>query len=137
MTKKIQSKSKKLAKKSGEKRVQTKQEPKKSAKVQPKNPADNRAKVTQSRFPRHPKNPYRPGAYATAFDIIAARKSIRRDEFVKLVAEATGKDLKHAGYDVAAGILSAKESVSGPRHRSAKDGFYVKRENDHLTLILE
>ncbi|HPF99361.1 MAG TPA: hypothetical protein PLE77_04785 [Kiritimatiellia bacterium] len=101
--------------------------------------AEASGKATAGKHPRHEKNPFRPGSsYATAFDILASRKSgIRRDEAVKLLAELTGKDEKHAGYDLAV-LLSAKEGGStGPRHRSCREGFSVKRENDHITLVIE
>jgi len=120
MSKKAKS-TKKIAKKST--KVQVK-EPKKSAKVTP-----------SSKYQRHEKNPFRPNSsYATAFDLLASKKSgIRRDEAVKLLAEATGKDEKHAAYDLAV-LLSAKESTTGPRHKSCKEGFWVMKENEFLLL---
>jgi len=91
--------------------------------------------IPSSKYPRHEKNPFRPNSsYATAFDLLASMKSgIRRDEAVKLLAKATGKDEKHAGYDLAV-LCSARESVSGPRHKSCKEGFFLMKENDHLLL---
>ena len=95
------------------------------------------AKATMpNKFPRHPKNPYRPSAYGAIFDAFVTKKNgIRRDELLKLAMEATGKDVKHASYDLAV-ILSAKESPTGKRHQSAREGYFVEREGDCLTLKL-
>ena len=131
------SKMSKSTKKSA-KKVQAKKSSKvqvKKAKEPAKKPPHKPAKVTSSPYPRHEKNAFREGSsYSTAFDLLASRKSgIRRDEAVKLLAEATGKDIKHAGYDLAV-LCSAKESVTGPRHKSCKEGFWIMKENDHLLL---
>ena len=84
---------------------------------------------------RHAKNPFREGSsYATAYDIVAAHpKGLRKDEWVELFCKATGKDLKHARYDLAV-LLSAKESATSQRHRSCRDGFWMERDNDHVRL---
>ena len=88
-------------------------------------------------YPRHEKNPFRlNSSYGKVFDCFASFKNgVRRDELLTKVAEAVGKDLKHAAYDLAV-ILSAKESNTGPRHRSCAEGFWVRRENDNLCLAL-
>lgn len=88
--------------------------------------------------PRHERNPFRAGSsYATVFDVFAMHpEGIRRDELLTKVSAAIGKDLKHAAYDLAV-ILSAKDSNTGERHRSCREGFWVKRENDHLTLMID
>lgn len=94
--------------------------------------------VPQGKFPRNKANPFRPGsAYASIFDgFIRKGSGVRRDELTALAMEATGKDAKHASYDLAV-ILSAKESNKGPRHPSCREGFWVKREGDCLTLMVD
>jgi len=89
-------------------------------------------------YPRHEKNPFRMNSsYGRVFDSFASFKNgVRRDELLTKVAEAVGKDLKHAAYDLAV-ILSAKESNTGPRHRSCAEGFWVRRENDNLCLVID
>ena len=92
--------------------------------------------VPQGKFPRHPKNPFREGsAYAQIFDAFATKDGVRRDELLQLAMDATGKDVKHAAYDLAV-IRSAKESSTGPRHPSCREGFWVKRENECFTLMI-
>jgi hypothetical protein len=85
--------------------------------------------------PRSPQNPFRLGsAYGAVFDILASHPDgISRQDLLKLTAKATGKDATHAGFDMAV-VLSARDSLNGERHRSCASGFYVCRENDHLSL---
>ena len=94
--------------------------------------------TTPGIYPRHEKNPFRlNSSYGKVFDCFASFKNgVRRDELLTKVAEAVGKDLKHAAYDLAV-ILSAKESNTGPRHRSCAEGFWVRRENDNLCLVID
>jgi len=94
--------------------------------------------TTPALYPRHDKNPFRVNSsYAKAFDCFASFKhGVRRDELLTKVAEAVGKDVKHAGYDLSV-ILSAKESNTGARHQSCREGFWVRRENDHLTIVID
>ena len=101
-------------------------------------PAKKAVAKTSSKYPRHPKNPFRVGSsYAKAFDILAAyRKGMHRTLLGEVLAKETGKDLKRASYDAAV-ILSAKESNTGPRHRSCRDGFWIQRENDHVQLVID
>jgi hypothetical protein len=98
------------------------------------------AKVVKAgKFPRHPKNPFREGsAYGQIFDafVLHGKSGIRRDELLQLAMDATGKDVKHAAYDLAV-IRSAKESNNGPRHPSCAEGFWVKRDNDCFTLMVD
>jgi len=57
------------------------------------------------------------------FDVLATRKDgIGRDELIKLLRKETGKDVKHTSYDLSI-VLSAKDSPTGMRHRSARDGY--------------
>jgi len=96
-----------------------------------------KGKDRPSRYQRHPQNPFRPGSsYGLIFDILATRKDgIGRDELIRLLRKETGKDVKRVAYDLAI-ILSARESPASARHRSCKDGFWVKREWHHYTLML-
>ena len=91
----------------------------------------------KSKYPRHLQNPYRPGSsYGIAFDILASKKDgISRDQLINLLAKENGKDIKHAAYDLSV-VLSPSESVNGSRHRSAKDGYWVKKNYHHYTLQL-
>jgi len=52
-----------------------------------------------------------------------------------LLSKETGKPVKNAGFDLSV-VLSPTESPTGMRHKSAKDGYYLKKENRHYTLIL-
>lgn len=100
--------------------------------------AETAEKTNGKNYPRHALNPFRlNSSYAKVFDVFSSFKNgVRRDELLTKVAEAIGKDLKHAAYDLAV-ILSAKDSNTGSRHRSCAEGFWVKRENDHLTLMID
>jgi len=102
-------------------------------KKQPKTPKP----AKKGKYPRHPQNPYRElSSYGIAFDILASKKGgISRDELTNLLSRETGKPVKNAGYDLSV-VLSAKDSVTGERHKSARDGYWVKREFHHYTLML-
>ena len=91
----------------------------------------------KSKYPRHPRNPYRIGSnYGLAFDVLVAHPTgIGRDELINLLRKENGKDVKHTLYDLSV-VLSAKESPTGPRHRSAKDGYYVERQYHHYKLVI-
>ena len=107
----------------------------KPAKTEPNVPW--KGKVRSPRYLRHPKNPFKPDAsYGVAFDILASRPAgMNKDELVRLLAKATGKPEKLARYDAVI-VLSARDSATGLRHRSCKDGFYVHRENNFVQLII-
>ena len=93
------------------------------------------AKAPQkSVVPRHPKNPFRPGGYATLVDLIAnaGSKGIGREDLLTAFCKATGKDLQHAKYDLAV-INSARED-SDKRHRSCADGFTILKEGDNYRI---
>ncbi len=99
-------------------------------------------KPTGGKWPRHPQNPFRVGSYGTAFDILAAHPDgMTREELVKTLAKATGKDLTKAGFDAQV-VLSARKNADGlspfegPRNRSCRHGFYVERQNSHVRLVL-
>jgi len=104
--------------------------------VKPKQPKEPKP-TRKSKYPRHPKNPYRIGSnYGLAFDVLATHpKGIGRDELINLIRKENGKDVKHTLYDLSV-VLSAKESPTGPRHRSAKDGYFVEKQYHHYKLVL-
>ena len=94
--------------------------------------------------PRDPRNPFRPtSAYAACFDILAAHPDgMPKDKLVQLLAGATGKDAKHAAFDAQV-LLSARGNEpglsrnDGPRHRSCRPGFWVRRTNGHVQLVVD
>lgn len=98
----------------------------------------------EGKYPRDTRNPFRPtSAYGACFDILAAHKDgLTKHELVRLLAEDTGKDEKHAGYDVQV-LLSAKPNENGlnnndsPRQRACRPGFYIKREGDNVRLAVD
>jgi len=105
---------------------------------EPKASKSPKTATSPSLYPRHEKNPFRlNSSYGKVFDCFASFKNgVRRDELLTKVSEAIGKDLKHSAYDAAV-IISAKDSNTGPRHRSCPEGFWVRRENDNLTLEID
>jgi len=98
----------------------------------------NNSPFKKMNYPKHPKNPFRIGsAYSCCFNILASfKQGINRKDLVKLVSKEIMKDERHSYYDTQV-ILSAKESNSGPRHRSCKEGFWIKKDNDHITLMID
>ena len=100
-------------------------------------------KVVKGKWSRDPRNPFREGAYGKCYDILAAHKDgLSREKLVGLLAKAMGKDLVHAGYDAQV-LLSAGPNESGlsnndgPRHRSCRPGFWVRRTNGHVQLVVD
>ena len=102
------------------------------------------AKATR-KWPQDPRNPWtREGSsYRIAFNILAAHPDgLPRSKIVQLLAKATGKDIKHAGFDAHI-VLTAQPNGAGtsnndsPRHRSCKPGYYVLRENSHYKLMVD
>jgi hypothetical protein len=82
-------------------------------------------------------------AYAVCFNILAAHPDgLSREKLVAHLSKATGKDLIHAGYD-AQTVVSAKGNAEGlnhnegPRHRSAKFGYWVERQNGFVKLMVD
>jgi hypothetical protein len=106
---------------------------KKKAKAGAKKPTPK--KNGKPMYPRAEGNPFRENSsYSVAYDILAKHKEgLPRQRLAELLAKATGKNPKRAGFDAAV-LLSAKDSVNGPRHRSCRPGFYVERENDFVKL---
>ena len=118
----------------------------KSAKGKPAKQPVKSAKKGKA-WPHDQRNPFvRAGsAYAVCFDILAApvhKDGLTRERLIELLAKATGKDEKHAGYDAQV-LLSARgndEGLSrndGPRHKSCKPGFWVQRTNGHVKLMID
>jgi hypothetical protein len=101
------------------------------------------AKPKGGKWPRHPANGFREGSsYACCFDVLAAHPDgLPREKLIVLLAKATGKDEKHAAFDVQV-VCSARKNdeglnaFEGPRNRSCKLGFYVERQNSHVKLVL-
>jgi hypothetical protein len=114
---------------------------KKSVKATTTAPKTSKVKINvkASKYSRNAKNPFRPGSsYASCFDIMASfgKKGCAKGQLVELMAKERKTDLKHAYYDCAV-LLSAKESNKSPRHRSCRFGFWIKRKDDHITLMVD
>jgi|GEM_PF-3900886 len=88
---------------------------------------------------RHPRNPYRQGSkYGLCFDVLAKMglsKPVTRKALTEAYSKASGKDEKHARYDLAV-ILSPTKDGDG--HRSSKKfAYWVERlENSAVRLHL-
>ena len=98
-------------------------------------PAKKVAKaVVKSKVPRHPKNPFRPGGYATLIDLIAnaGSKGIGKEDLLKAYCKATGKDIVHAKYDLA--VINSASETSERRHRSCADGFTIIKTVDNYRI---
>jgi hypothetical protein len=91
----------------------------------------------KSPYPRAEGNPYRPNSsYATAVDILAGHSEdggMTRQALIEELAKVTAKPVKNCGFDVDV-VISAKNSPTGPRHQSARDGYWVQREGDFCKL---
>ena len=106
-------------------------------------PTVKAAKAKSGKWPHCPSNPFRQGAYGICFDILAAHPDgLPRQKLIELLAKATGKDLTKAAFDVQV-ICSARGEAGeglnpfeGPRNRSAHFGYWVKRDNSHVQLML-
>ena len=92
-------------------------------------------RASKATYPHCDMNPFREGSnYSLAFDILAASKDgLPLADWRERYAKAARKPLKLAVYDIQV-LLTAKESPTGERHRSCRDGFYIEREGDHVTL---
>ena len=93
--------------------------------------------VRTSPYLRHPANRYREGSsYALAFDVLAAHPDgLSRPRLRELYREASRKSEARVRFDLAV-ILSPRESATGPRHRSAREGYHVEVQNDHVRLVV-
>ena len=92
-------------------------------------------KTHKAMYPHCDKNPFRERSnYALAFDVLAAYPDgLPLAEWRERYAKAARKSLKLASYDIQV-LLTAKGSPTSERHRSCRDGFYIERETDHVTL---
>lgn len=92
-------------------------------------------KNSKAMYARCDKNPFREGSnYSLAFDILAASKDgLPLTEWRERYAKAAKKPLKLASYDIQV-LLTAKESPTGERHRSCRDGYYIERQCDHVRI---
>jgi len=88
---------------------------------------------------RDPRNPFRPSFLR---DVLrhpdGHPNGLPRERLVALLAKATGKTVQRAGYDAEI-VLSARPNDAGlnnnegPRHRSCRPGFWIKRTNGHVS----
>ena len=103
----------------------------------PKKTAKKTAKVLKAGYPRHAKNPFRVGSYGSCFDILASfgRGGCTRKSLTELLAKERKSDLKHAYYDSQV-LMTAKNGVNGKRHSSCRKGFWIKRDDDKVVLML-
>lgn len=87
------------------------------------------------KYPHSQANPFREGSnYALAFDVLASfPEGLPLAEWRERYAKAARKPLKLASYDIQV-LLTAKETPTGERHKSCRDGFYIEREGDHVAL---
>ena len=91
--------------------------------------------VAKSKYPRHPKNPFREGSgYSILLDLIAdaGAQGIGKPDLLKAYCKASGKDLTHAMYDLA--VINSARQNSDKRHRSCADGFTIIREGDNFRI---
>ena len=109
----------------GETTLRTSGKSKKTAKRTPKG----------GKYPHSQANPFREGSnYALAFDVLASfPEGLPLAEWRERYAKAARKPLKLASYDIQV-LLTAKETPTGERHKSCRDGFYIEREGDHVAL---
>ena len=98
-------------------------------------PKDIKKTSKTIKYPRSQANPFRPKSnYSLAFDILAANKEgLPLPTWRELYAKAARKSPKLASYDIQV-LLTAKDTPTGERHRSCRDGFYIKREGDHVRI---
>lgn len=92
-------------------------------------------KTSKATYPHCDKNPFREGSnYALAFDILASfPEGLPLAEWRERYAKAARKSLILAGYGIQV-LLTAKDTPTGERHRSCRDGFFIERQCDHVTL---
>lgn len=95
-------------------------------------------KNSKAKYVRCDKNPFREGSnYSLAFDILASSKDgLSLAEWRERYAKVARKPLKLAGFDTQV-LLTAKDTPTGERHRSCRDGFYIEREGDHVRICFD
>ena len=106
--------------------------PQKPAKLAKTPKASKMPAKSKSLFPRVASNPFRQGSsYGACFDIMAAHpEGLPRQKVIELLAKATGKPIKNAGFDAGV-IFTARPDF---RHRSCRPGFIVIAENDNVRM---
>ena len=79
--------------------------------------------------------PYRKGsAYSKVYQILTEHPDgISRADLIREAARRCKKPASRSAFDVAV-VVSPRESCTGPRHRSARDGYFVKVEGSCYTL---
>ena len=94
--------------------------------------------ISKAKYARCDKNPFREGSnYSLAFDILASSKDgLSLAEWRERYAKVARKPLKLAGFDTQV-LLTAKDTPTGERHRSCRDGFYIEREGDHVRICFD
>ena len=87
---------------------------------------------SKSQFPRVASNPFRQGSsYGACFDIMAAHpEGLPRQKVIELLAKASNKPLKNAGYDAGV-IITARPDF---RHASCRPGFICIQENQNVRM---
>ena len=113
--------------------------------VKPAKPPVKSAKAKSDKWPHCSSNPFKRvgSAYGVCFDILAAHQDgLPRQKLIEMLARATKSDLQHAAYNAQV-VLSARGEAGdglnpfeGPRNRSARFGYWVKRANSHVQLML-
>ena len=79
--------------------------------------------------------PYRKGsAYSKVYQILAEHPNgISRADLIREAARRCKKPASRSAFDVAV-VVSPRESCTGPRHRSARDGYFLEVEGSCLKL---
>ena len=79
--------------------------------------------------------PYRKGsAYSKVYQILAEHpEGISRADLIREAARRCKKPASRSAFDVAV-VVSPRESCTGPRHRSARDSYFLKVEGSCYTL---
>jgi len=87
---------------------------------------------------RHSQNPFRDGSsYALAFDVLACHpKGIVRADLTNEYAKASRKPLKNASFDIAVLLSPKSDKPTSERHQSCREGYGLKRDGNHYTLVL-
>ena len=100
-----------------------------------KKPSNSPAKTE---IPRHPKNPFRHSqtGYGLLVDLIANAGSngIGKEALLAQYCEISGKDLRHAKFDLA--VINSGVA-GGTRHRSMRDGVTVIKDVDNYRIIFD
>ena len=79
--------------------------------------------------------PYRKGsAYSKVYQILMEHPDgISRADLIREAARRCKKPASRSAFDVAV-VVSPRESCTGPRHRSARESYFVKVEGSCFTL---